>query len=129
MQAGRFRRHDWPSILRVIQTFLNEPPLTRLGMRGDSTYRCPLEVMAGLKSRRIYTIGIKRAVENTTRKSIERITVEQVTTITELQSALLQMHTKVHGLESKNRAHQIRAHNKKTNTVEANFTVGDYILV
>lgn len=44
---------DWPDITRPVQTVLNKAPLERLGRNADGSARTPLQVMTGIKPRRI----------------------------------------------------------------------------
>ena len=53
----------------------------------------------------------------------------QVLEIERLQNVFDQMHKVVAGKVSKNRTRQIQQHNKRTNLVAPNFSVGDFVLV
>ena len=43
---------DWPLVIGMVMTALNEAPLSRLGKRPDGTFRSPLEVFTGRKPAR-----------------------------------------------------------------------------
>jgi len=125
----RLAPQDWPDVIGLIQTVLNEAPLPRLGKREDGTLRCPLEVMTGICPRRVLVLGVDPAPDNVECYSLERVRAEQVARIDKLQTSLLEMHKDVAHHVGKNRQRQLRSHNKKTNVVQPNFHVGDFVLV
>ncbi len=60
---------------------------------------------------------------------IERARATQLAKLSELQASLDAMHKDVSVAVHKNRARQVAAHNKRTNLVEPNFSVGDFVFV
>ncbi len=121
--------HDWPSIAPVIQSTLNEAPLERLGPRDEGVHRSPLEVMTGLRPRRDLLYHAITRPADAEHMRLERIRAIQLLNIRELQCALDKMHKNAQTTISKNRLRQIRHHNKQTNIVAPNFTIGDFVLV
>lgn len=119
---------DWPSVLGLVENALNEAPLPRLGS-ANGVYRSPLKVMTGIDPRRSLLLGSTPTLDGVERYMVNRIDCERIIKIEDLQSSLLEMHKKVQVSVSKNRARQIRKHNRETNLVAPNFTVGDFVLV
>lgn len=104
--------HDWPELIAPQASIINEAPTSRLGKRPDGVFRSPLEVMTELQPRRLLLRSGGTATK-TERLTLERIKAEQLSSITALAAALEEMHKKVVLTVSKNRARQLRAHNKR----------------
>lgn len=62
-------------------------------------------------------------------KNLDHVSAEQMLNIDELQSALEEMHKSVHEKITVVRREQVAVHNRQTNVVQPNFSVGDYVLV
>lgn len=115
---------DWPSLLGIIQTVLNEAPLAILGIREDGTYLCPLEVMTGITPRRTLIVSFDNAPKDVKRLTINRVHAENTVQIEQLQASLLQMHKEMSVRTSKNRFQQLKAQNKRANVVQPNLHPG-----
>lgn len=85
--------------------------------------------MTGIKVKRTLQLSCEDPPDSVEQAAIARIEDERLIFIEQLQIALTNIHKKVSSLVSKNRARQLRAHNKKTNIDQPNFTVGDFVLV
>ena len=120
---------DWPLITGMIQTSLNEAPLARLGTRGDGTYRTPLEVMTGLKPARVMLRTSQIGEAQCEVKNMEKAKAMQMLDIDGLRRVFAEMHKYVAEKFTKNRARQIKHHNKKTNLIVPDFGLGDFVLV
>jgi len=120
---------DWPTVVGMIQSVLNEAPLKRLGSKGNGTHRSPLEVMTGIEpNRKTFSnmrIGTKRFKE----KSLTKARLMQVLEINVLQEAFDKMHKTTAEKVKKNRERKIQDHNKKTNIVSHRFNIGDFVLI
>lgn len=119
---------DWPLVVGMIMTALNEAPLSRLGKSDDGIHRSPLEVFTGLKPVRSQMIYGNSHVSSTRQVILERARGLQLIAIDEIQQSLDDMHKDVAAV-SKHRAKQIAHHNKKTNIITPNFNEGDCVLV
>lgn len=120
---------DWPLVIDTVMRALNEAPLKRLGSRSDGTFRCPLEVMTGIRPRR-QEFKFELAGNDDTRIfSVGRARTMQVIEIERLQSALDNMHKDVAQRVARNRKKHIDEHNRKTNLILPDFKLGDFVLV
>ena len=120
--------HDWPELVPVLESIINEAPTARLGKRSDGVSRSPLEVMTGLKPRRSILRGAT-GIHGSKSLILDRVRAEQSFNIEKLQKDLDLMHKSVNNVVSRNRARQIKAHNKRTNIVAPSFSIGDFVLV
>lgn len=120
---------DWPSIVGLLPTILNEAPLSRLGKDASGNMRCPLQVMTGIKPRRV----ILRVIPDITSVSkpilLDRARAEQRIDIESLQTSLDAMHKDVKTKVDNRRRRAIEAHNKATNIINPRFETGDFVLV
>lgn len=121
--------HDWPIVIGMIMTALNESPLPRLGKGDDGSYRSPLEVFTGLKPARSQMLYGRGMEPSSGEYSLERVRALQIMNIDSLQEAFINMHKDVGERVTENRKRQISQHNKRTNIVTPNFMVGDCVLV
>lgn len=124
----RLATPDWPRVLGIVENSLNEAPLASLGSSGG-TNRIPLQVITGITPRHTLLTGTVPAPNGVEKLIIERVDAEHLIRIEKLQSVLLEIHKKVQTAVSKNRARQLRKHNRDTNLVTTNFTVEDFVLV
>ena len=116
----RLAQHDWPVLVGLVQSAIDETPTKRLGKREDRTFRKPLEVMTGIRPRR----------NMFNHENIELLMTEnRERNIEELQDALSDVHKDVHGKCLKYRETQRPTHNKRTGRSEANFSRGDFVVV
>lgn len=120
---------DWPNVIGMIMTALNEAPLRRLGSIRDGTYRTPLQVMTGLEPARkvLQTSTISGNAKKA--KTLEMTRAMQVMDIDTLQDTFDGIHKSVKEKVNSNRQKHIQIHNQKTNLVRPTFTVGDFVLV
>ena len=119
---------DWPQVVNLIQTTLNEAPLKRLGKNKDGSYRSPLQVMTGLTPAR-YPLRLIPRQEGDQELTLDRVRSLQLVNIESLQKCMEQLHKQVDERITKNRMRQIREHNKRTNIIKPQFEVGDFVLV
>ncbi len=120
---------DWPELIKMVQTILNETPVKRLRMREDGVYRSPLEVMTGILPSR-YHLSLPQIESKTVEcKSIETVRARQLTKLEALQGAIESMHIYVEQKVSKNHAKQIKHHSKKNTIFKPNCSFGDFVVV
>jgi len=118
---------DWPSVIYMVQTILNSAPLKRLGKNEDGTMRTPLQVMTGLRpSRNLIELPLSEGVIT---KTITETRAMQIICISDLQLSLENMHREVNERKTSGRKTDIDQHNKRTNIVQPNFSIGDLVLV
>ena len=117
---------DWPNVIPLVASILNEAPLSRLGKSTSGGTRTPLEVMTSLLPRRNVLIT---GVPGTSTLTLDRIRAEQLVSINKLQTAVEQMHKETSNRVTTARQKQIQAHNKQTNIIQPNFSLGDFVLV
>ena len=120
---------DWPLIIDMRQHSLNEAPLVRLGTRGDRTYRTSLEVMNGLKPARVMLRTSQIGDAQCEVKNMEKAKAMEMLEIDGLQTLFAEMHKDVAKKVTKNRARQIKHHDKKMNLIVPEFGLGDFVLV
>ena len=123
----RLGPQDWPAVIGIVMAALNSAPLVRLGKRDDGTYRSPLDVFTGLRPARNFHVSTISDI--TDDLTIEQARAAQVMRIDQIQKALDGMHKSVHDKVSASRRKQILHHNKQTNILQHQFTVGDFVLV
>ena len=124
----RLGPQDWPTVVSLIQSVLNSAPLKRLGQREDGTQRTPLEVMTGIHPRRTI-FKTTRYTSNETVRIIDEARAIQILAIEDIQQTFEDMHHQVEETKSAARQAEIHKHNERTNIVQPNFHVGDYVLV
>ena len=110
-------------------TALNEAPLSRLGKRPHGTFRSPLEVFTGLKPARTQMLHGRGMDEAGRMMSLERTRAIQLMKIESLQTSFDNMHKEVNEKVTANRKKQIAHHNRKTNIITPDFSVGDFVLI
>ena len=122
---------DWPSVLEIVQSVLNQAPLKRLGRRKDSpsgVYRCPLEVFTSCRPRRPLLkpmpIGTSMTIP-----SLQEAQAQRLINIEQTQEALREMHRDVHTRVAAARRKAVARHNEKTNIQPFSFHIGDFVLV
>ena len=120
---------DWASVIPTIASVLNEASLDRLGRRPDGIARSPLEAMTGIAPNRPVLRILPNSPKLTEEKTLEYARATQVIAISELQSALDQVHKDVERSVSLRRERAIASHNKATNIVTPSFAIGDFVLV
>lgn len=119
---------DWPEIAFLLTSVINEAPTLRPGKRKYGLARSPLEVMTGLRLRR----AVLRSPDATITSpsfEIDRIRAEQLVEVEKLLTTITEMHKHTGEAVSNNLLKQLRAHNKKTNIIQPNFSPGDFVLV
>lgn len=72
--------HDWPEIVPVLKSVINEAPNARLGKRKDGVSGCPLEVMTGIRPRRSILPG-STGLNGSERFTMDRIQTEKASRI------------------------------------------------
>ena len=113
---------SWRSVLPVVQSVLNNTPLTRLANR------CPLTAFTGLPQDTPLTTISSKSKKNTMIKSIEEIRVKQIIQTESLMKSLQDMHRDIKLSSSKNREDAVIRHNSRTHVQPVNFYVGDFVL-
>ena len=121
--------HDWPTVINAIASALNEAPLPRLGQNTDKSTRSPLQVMTGIRPRRVALRILQDSSPPFMDKSLTRARTEQLIQINKLQEGLDALHKDVSDRIGKRRKRAIAAHNRATNIVAPQFAVGDFVLV
>lgn len=113
---------NWPSVLPVVQSVLNNTILEGL----DNT--CPLTALTGLPHD-TPLLSIKRkknkAVEE---KTIDQVRGEQRINAKMLHATMEKMHKAISERVDAKRKAAVDAHNRKTNVHHVNFTEGDFVL-
>lgn len=114
----RLGPQDWPLVISMVMSALNEAPLTRRGRSSTGTYLCPLEVMTGISRRRaefrIDTLSAPSSQNSPDDKlSISEVRLKQLLNIQELHIALDNLHKDVSRKVEQNRKRHIALHNKK----------------
>ena len=122
---------DWPAVTECVQSILNHVPLKRLGNRKGAARgvgRTLIEVFTGQKPIR----PILRAL---TAEKFPKATLatetdgQRLMMIDEMQIPMELMHKQVSKLTSASRRRQIRAHDRRTNVQEVNYSIGDFALI
>lgn len=121
--------HDWPSVLPVITSALNEAPLARLGYNPEGLARSPLEVMTGIKPRRDILRVLPQDMNPLHAKTMEHAGAIQVLKIQELHVAMDKMHKAVASSVNLRRPRSVNLHNQATNIITPSFSVGDFVVV
>jgi len=121
--------HDWPTVVGMIQSILNESPLKRLGSKGPGVYRSPLEVMTGISPNRKHFSNTQVGKSKIKSKSLSKARLLQLLEINLLQEAFDGMHKTTTEKVSKSREKKIKMHNQKTNIISQTFNLGDFVLV
>lgn len=120
---------DWPAVINILPTILNEASEERLGKNSDGTTRSPLQVMTGIRPRRLLVEVMTGQEQVRAPLSIERAVAERLCDLPKLQESLALMHKEVHELVEARRQRSIEAHNAATNVVVPRFQVGDFVVV
>lgn len=120
---------NWPTVIALIPTILNEAPLPRLGKSADGATLTPLEVMTGISPRRVMLRVIPDTTASGKAIQLDRARAEQRADITCLQESLNDMHKQVKQNVDERRRRAIDAHNKATNICKERFHVGEFVLV
>lgn len=115
-------QENWPSVIPIIQSVLNNSTVSRLGNR------CPLTVFTKLPQNTPITAIKERFDKNIEIKSISDIRMKQLINIERLQKCLEEMHKDVARRAEKKRHAAVSAHNRKTGIRPVNFVVGDFVL-
>ena len=119
----RLPREEWPSLVKGIQSMLNNSQLVRLGLS-------PLKAFTGLEPRRAPLKSEPVTEEDTIDvRSIDHARAVQLLGLKKLQSSFEQVHKEVLEQVTKNRSRQISWHNRKVGVAKDNFEVGVFVLV
>lgn len=120
---------DWPSVIDIIPSVLNEAPESRLGRNDDGSTRSALEVMTGIRPRRSILQVIPQSENPLTPCSMERAVAERLCMIENIQTRLRDLHKDVNTRIDARRRRAIDAHNAATNIIQPHFEVGDFVIV
>ncbi len=118
--------HDWPLVIGLVMSALNDAPLKRLGKKPDGAYRSSLEVFTGLVPERTQLRIAQHTANHGKSMQMDCVNATQRMAIDNMQSALDAMHNEIIGKVSKNRMKHIRVHNKNINLISLNFTLRDF---
>ena len=113
---------SWTQVLPIVQSILNNSIVSRLGNR------CPLTAFTSLPQDTPLTAIKTQKKGKISIQSIENIESIRRDYISTLHAALEKIHKDIALASSKKRKAAIESHNRKTNVVPINFTVGDYVL-
>lgn len=119
----------WPTVLPMVESVLNWDFLERLGSRPDRTPRAPLEVMIGVLPPHPITLVFPPYAAASAQVTISEARAMQLLHITEMKTALDNMHHAVADTETQRRKVAVEKHNRGTNFVRPSFTRGDHVLV
>lgn len=127
----RLAPKDWPAVTECLQSVINHPPLTRLGLRDPAepgVYRTPQEVFTSRKPTRplLRTLPV---AEYTELPGLTESRARQLIGIEATKAALENMHRDVAGRNASSRAKAVLRHNANTNVQNPHFEVGDFFLV
>jgi hypothetical protein len=112
---------DWPAVVKIVQSALNNSPSAQ---RGDIA---PLTAFTGRPADS--PLLIVAAPPEFQTKSISYVRLQQLTNIAELQDAVEKIHKAVADNATKRRATSSARHNSRPVVQQANFSIGDYVLV
>lgn len=115
------KEHEWPAVLPIVQSVLENTVRASLGNRA------PITVFSGLPADNPLRLIILPTTAKT--KLLNEVRALRLMNTTSLQESLDQIHTDVAERRSKKRKAAIKIHNSKTNVPEINFSVGDFVLV
>lgn len=112
----------WPSVVPLVQSSLNNSCSVSLGNR------CPLTALTGFPQD-CPILSIKRSSIGVVRfQSLSEKRFRQLEIMATLQQSLDVMHKHVASYTSAKRRAPVESHNRKTNVMPVNFTVGDFVL-
>ena len=117
----RMRRKQWPSVVKIIQSVLNNSPSKH---RGNIA---PLTGFTGRKPDRPLASILKD--HTSTVHSMEFIRAQQLINTELLGKAIDRIHKRVKDNAEKGRHAARQRHSRKTGVENCNFDVGDYVLV
>lgn len=120
---------DWTTVIALIPTILNEAPLSRLGKDAEGFTLSPLQVMTGIRPRRLLLRVLTDFADPKASTSLDRARAEQRINIAHLQTALDALHKDVSARVDARRKRAIEAHNRATHLVTPRFEVGDFVVV
>ena len=111
---------QWPDVVPVIQSAINNAPVRRLSKK------TPNEAFLGRTAQPLDNI-IQSVPKKAT--SVGSIHQQQQKALTDLTQAITELHREVKGKPSKQRQTAVDRHNAKTHVIQPNFTEGDFVLV
>lgn len=114
--------HNWPSVLPLVQSALNNTILHRLGNR------CPLTVFTGLPQDTPLRSIIYKGEDISEVRCLEEVRAKQILQLDNVAKALDGMHKEAKELSTKKREAAVKSHNRKTSVCSINFAEGDYVL-
>lgn len=112
----------WPSVFPLVQYYLNNSILPRLGDR------CPLTAFSGHPQDSPLSCILLESEETVIVQTIEDVRKAQAINISRVQDFIESMHRDVKERSDKKKKAAIESHNRKTNVRSVNFTLGDYVL-
>lgn len=120
---------DWAAVIDIIPSIINEAPEQRLGRDTDGSWRSPLQVMTGIRPRRLLMQVMTGQEPVRPSVSIDRAVAEKLCALPKLQENIHMMHKDVGELVEARLQRAIDAHNAATNIVTPKFQVGDFVVV
>jgi hypothetical protein len=117
----RMSEQDWPHILPLLQSTLNQSIGSCL--RG----RAPITAFTGLPAENPLRTLLPPCGKGPC--SIEFVRAQRLIHIRAMETALADIHRDVHECRTRCRDAVIARHNKQTHVQPASFTVGDFVLV
>ena len=113
----------WPNLVPLVQSILNNTPLSRL----NGT--CPLTVFTQLSANSPLTAIKAEVCGETQTFSIPEVRARQLISVQKLQMALEDMHRTVFEKSTRTRQTRITKHNQRTHVRPCNFDGGDFVLI
>eukprot|EP00173_Palmaria_palmata_P000654 Plantae.Rhodophyta-Palmaria_palmata.ctg13165.p1 GENE.Plantae.Rhodophyta-Palmaria_palmata.ctg13165~~Plantae.Rhodophyta-Palmaria_palmata.ctg13165.p1 ORF type:complete len:337 (-),score=45.86 Plantae.Rhodophyta-Palmaria_palmata.ctg13165:285-1295(-) len=117
----RLKEQEWPQVLPIIQSVLNNSVVASLGNKA------PLTAFTDLPADN--PIRLILPSSTATPKALDEIKVLQLMQVEMLHDSLAQVHRDIVQRQTDRRDSAVREHNAKTHVPAANFSVGDFVLV
>jgi hypothetical protein len=112
---------DWPEVVNLVQTVLNNSLSTRLNSR------TPMQVFTGHAETTPLALMLKDNVP--VNELLDFIKEQKLMEVEKLSKTMAVIHTQVAEKATSDRKDDIKKHNDKTHVRSPNFQVGDYVLV
>ena len=117
----RLCEEDWPDVIYIIQSILNN------SKRPSLNHEAPITAFTGLPADNPLRTMLPSGTEQPS--MIDIVKASRITNIEKTALALDEMHKEISASKSRTRQKAIDRHNKNTNICPVNFEVGDFVLV
>jgi hypothetical protein len=112
---------EWPEVVNMVQSVLNNSSSTRLNKR------TPMQVFTGHAETTPLALMLKNNVP--VNAPLDFIKAQKSMEVKKLSKAMTEIHAQVADKATRDREAAIQKHNDKTHVRSPNFQVGDYVLV